>query len=55
MRHKRHPLLILIAQGYQAAGREVGKNFGFASKIEFNTFRVIRVIRVIRGPVFQAA
>ena len=28
---------------------------GFASKVEFNTFRVIRVVRAIRGSVFQGA
>ena len=27
---------------------------GFASEIEFNTFRVIRVIREIRGSVFSS-
>ena len=28
-------------------------SFGFASKAEFNTFRVIRVFSVIRGSVFK--
>jgi len=42
-------LICYCNRGLAASGAE---RLGFASKVRFNTFRVIRVFRVIRGSFF---